>query len=160
MYAAIGQRQSALATLSEVGKLKRENSPGYERVAWEKIYYETGNLQFWFDDLDQAMENLRRATASAEQMKELDLNTGALAFHAPEVRSMTSRSVTTSPSRSTGKRYNSPPAGECHRESQHYIEFRPTAVPAGGSDLSRVDETAPYRDPRGMQSSDLARSPR
>ena len=59
MYAASGQRKNALDTLADIARRKRENIPGYARVPWEKIYYETGNLQFWFDDLDNAMASLR-----------------------------------------------------------------------------------------------------
>jgi tetratricopeptide (TPR) repeat protein len=80
MYAAIGQRTKALDTVTQVAAMKRENAPGFERLSWEKLYYETGNLQFWFDDLDLALENLKKVTATREQLNELDLNTGALAF--------------------------------------------------------------------------------
>ena len=64
MYASIGERRNALDTLGEIARLKRENAPGYARIPWEKIYYETGNLQFWFDDLDHALENLQKVTAT------------------------------------------------------------------------------------------------
>ncbi|NDJ12045.1 MAG: hypothetical protein EBY17_12785 [Acidobacteriia bacterium] len=80
MYAATGERPKALAVLEEIRRRKDLNLPGYTRISAEKIYYETGNLQFWFDDLDNAARSLQRATSSPEQMKELDLNTGALAF--------------------------------------------------------------------------------
>ena len=80
MYASIGSRKNALKTLSEIARLKQENVAGYERVPWEKIYYETGNLQFWFDDLDGALANLKKVTGTPEQLKELDLNTGVLAL--------------------------------------------------------------------------------
>jgi tetratricopeptide (TPR) repeat protein len=80
MYAALGERQNALDTLDEIAKMKQENVPGFGRIPWEKIYYETGNLEFWFNDLDHALENLKKVTASPQQLKELDLNTGVLAF--------------------------------------------------------------------------------
>jgi tetratricopeptide (TPR) repeat protein len=80
MYASLGERKNALSTLSEISKMKQDGVPGYERVAWEKIYYETGNLEFWFDDLDRALENLKKVTATPDQLKELDLNTGVLAL--------------------------------------------------------------------------------
>src|SRR5207302_895331 len=63
-----------------IEKRKRENAPGYGRIPWEKIYYETGNLEFWFDELDRALEHLKKVTATPEQLKELDLNTGVLAL--------------------------------------------------------------------------------
>jgi tetratricopeptide (TPR) repeat protein len=80
MYGATGQRKEAIETLNEIAKRKRENVPGFGRIPWEKIYYETGNLQFWFNDLDPALENLKRVTATPEQLKEIDLNTGVLAL--------------------------------------------------------------------------------
>jgi tetratricopeptide (TPR) repeat protein len=80
MYASLGNRQNALNSLSEIARMKQDNSPGYDRVPWEKIYYETGNLEFWFDDLDRALDNLKKVTETPEQLKELDLNTGVLAL--------------------------------------------------------------------------------
>jgi tetratricopeptide (TPR) repeat protein len=43
----------------------------------EKIYFARGNIQFWYRDLDQALENIRKAAARADH---LDLNTGVLAL--------------------------------------------------------------------------------
>ena len=80
MYAAVGQRTKALDTLAEVARLKEVRTPGFDRLPWEKLYYETGNLQFWFDDLESALVNLKKVTATPAQLRELDLNTGALAF--------------------------------------------------------------------------------
>jgi tetratricopeptide (TPR) repeat protein len=80
MYGATGQRRNAIDTLNDIAKRKRENIPGFGRIPWEKIYYETGNLQFWFNDLDNALDNLKRVTATPEQLKEIDLNTGVLAL--------------------------------------------------------------------------------
>jgi len=80
MYGATGKRTLALDTLNEIAKMKRDNVAGYERIPWEKIYYETGNLQFWFDDLDPALANLKKVTATEAQLRELDLNTGVLAL--------------------------------------------------------------------------------
>ena len=37
-------------------------------------------MQFWFNDLDAALENLKKITATPEQLAELDFNTGVLAF--------------------------------------------------------------------------------
>jgi tetratricopeptide (TPR) repeat protein len=80
MYASTGSRQNALNVLSEIAMLKQQNAAGYERIPWEKIYYETGNLQFWFDDLDRALDNLKKVTGTPDQLRELDLNTGVLAL--------------------------------------------------------------------------------
>ena len=80
MYGAAGQRKNALDILAGIAKRRQENVPGYARVPIEKIYFETGNLQFWFDDLESALENLKKVTSTPEQLKELDLNTGVLAL--------------------------------------------------------------------------------
>jgi tetratricopeptide (TPR) repeat protein len=80
MYGATGQRKSAIETLNEIARRKRENLPGFGRIPWEKIYYQTGNLQFWFNDLENSLENMKKVTATPEQLKEIDLNTGVLAL--------------------------------------------------------------------------------
>ena len=77
MYSGVGDKNAALATLDNIAELKRAQSPGYANIAWEKIYYEKGNVQFWYNDLGAALENLKKATVST---KDLDLNTGVLAF--------------------------------------------------------------------------------
>jgi tetratricopeptide (TPR) repeat protein len=120
MYASTGNRQSALTTLSEIAKLKQENAPGYERIPWEKIYYETGNLQFWFNDLDHALENLRKVTATPEQLKELDLNTGVLAFmRQGQILDLQNHHNLAIPAYQQAVRFA--PDAEAARESQHYI---------------------------------------
>jgi tetratricopeptide (TPR) repeat protein len=80
MEAAAGRRKDALDTLERVALMKQQNAPGYSRIPEEKIDYETGNLQFWFNDLDNALRNLQKATATPDKLKELDLNTGVLAL--------------------------------------------------------------------------------
>ena len=80
MWASLGDRAEALDILHGISRMKQDKTPGFERIPWEKIYYETGNLHFWFNNFDEALDNLRKATASVEQLKELDLNTGALAL--------------------------------------------------------------------------------
>lgn len=80
MYGALGRRAEALAVLNDVARRKRDNVPGFGRIPWEKIYFETGNLEFWFNDLDAAIDNLKKVTATAEQLREIDLNTGVLAL--------------------------------------------------------------------------------
>jgi len=80
MDASVGRRKDALEALGEIAKLKSEKAPGYGRIPQEKIDYEIGNLQFWFDDLANALKNLEKATATPDHLKELDLNTGVLAL--------------------------------------------------------------------------------
>jgi tetratricopeptide (TPR) repeat protein len=120
MYASTGQRTTALDTIAQIARMKQENAPGFERLPWEKLYYETGNLQFWFDDLDHALENLKKATATGEQMRELDLNTGALAFmRQGQIYDMQHRHNLAIPVYREAVRFA--PDADAARESQHYI---------------------------------------
>ena len=122
MYASSGDRKNALDSLGEIQRLKQENSVGYERLPWEKIYYETGNLQFWFDDLDRALENLKKVTASAEQLKELDLNTGVLALmRQGQIYDLQNRHNLAVKAYQQAVKFA--PEAEAAHESQHYINF-------------------------------------
>jgi tetratricopeptide (TPR) repeat protein len=120
MYGALGNRQGALSTLSEIARLKQDNAPGYERVPWEKIYYETGNLEFWFDDLDRALDNLKKVTGTPEQLRELDLNTGVLALmRQGQIYDLQNHhNLAVNAYRQAVK---FAPEAEAARESQHYI---------------------------------------
>jgi tetratricopeptide (TPR) repeat protein len=120
MYGAAGQRKSAIDTLADIAKRKEENAPGYGRVPWEKIYFETGNLEFWFDDLDHALENLKKVTASPDQLKELDLNTGVLALmRQGQIYDLQNRHNLAVKAYEQAIRFA--PEAEAARESQHYI---------------------------------------
>jgi tetratricopeptide (TPR) repeat protein len=77
MYGAIGDKRNALGSMEKVVELKKSNTPGYARVPWEKIWYEMGNIEFWYNDYPRALADLRKVTSSKE---EVDLNTGALAW--------------------------------------------------------------------------------
>ena len=89
MYGAIGDRKNALGAMQQVAELKQKNAPGYGRVPWEKIWYETGNINFWYNDFPQALSDLQKVTSSR---RELDLNTGALAWlRTGQVYDMTAR---------------------------------------------------------------------
>lgn len=77
MYSLAGDGTSALNVLREVAALKTSHAPGYDRVPWEKIYLQQGTIQFWYRDLDAALENMKKVTAAAD---ELDLNDGASAY--------------------------------------------------------------------------------
>jgi hypothetical protein len=69
MYGDLGQKGKALDVLEG---LKSRHGPGLERICFAE-----GNIQFWYNDLDAALQNLRRAVAGATL---LDLNTGVLAW--------------------------------------------------------------------------------
>ena len=128
MYGALGNRASALSTLSEIARLKQESVPGYERVPWEKIYYETGNLEFWFDDLDRALDNLKKVTGTPEQLRELDLNTGVLALmRQGQIYDLQNHHNLAVNAYKQAVKFA--PEAEAARESQHYINSpytRPT----------------------------------
>ncbi len=77
MYGEAGEKDKAMAVVAEVEKLRRAGSPGYAQVPEAKIRYTRGNLLFWYDELDQALADMRAVTAKADQ---LDLNTGVYAW--------------------------------------------------------------------------------
>jgi tetratricopeptide (TPR) repeat protein len=77
MYGDLGDKQHALAAIQEIEGLKASAYPGYSRLPFEKIYYARGTVQFWYNDLEEALDNLRKVTARAQ---DLDLNTGAYAW--------------------------------------------------------------------------------
>ena len=77
MYGDLGEKQKALAVIGDVDRLKRAKSPGYERLADEKLRYTRGNLLFWYNDLDPALEDLKAVTANPDAV---DLNTNLYAW--------------------------------------------------------------------------------
>ncbi|HEX4279038.1 MAG TPA: tetratricopeptide repeat protein, partial [Bryobacteraceae bacterium] len=120
MYGTTGNRPLALGTLAEIARLKQQRAPGYERIPWEKIYYETGNLQFWFDDLDQALANLKKVTGSEAQLRELDLNTGVLALmRQGQIYDLQNRHSQAVQAYQEAVRFA--PQADAAKESQHYI---------------------------------------
>jgi len=77
MYSMIGEKDKALGAMEKVVALKQSGAAGYKDVPWEKIYFQIGTIQFWYNDLDRALENMKKVTSSPA---ELDLNTGVLAW--------------------------------------------------------------------------------
>jgi tetratricopeptide (TPR) repeat protein len=77
MYSDLGNKDKAIAAIERVAAMKENRLPGYAGVTWEKIYFHLGNIQFWYNDLDRALDNLKKVTASRN---EVDLNTGVLAW--------------------------------------------------------------------------------
>ncbi|MGH9666023.1 MAG: tetratricopeptide repeat protein [Bryobacteraceae bacterium] len=77
MYGDAGDEKHALEALDKVEEMKRAGVAGYARVPDEKIRYARGNLLFWYNDLDRALDDLKAVTAHADN---LDLNTGVLAW--------------------------------------------------------------------------------
>lgn len=77
MYSSLGNKDKAIGAIQRIESMKQEGLPGFANVPWEKIYFQLGNIHFWYNDLDQALENLKKVTASRN---EVDLNTGVLAW--------------------------------------------------------------------------------
>ena len=77
MYSDIGKETQALAVLERLRALKNSGVPSLVGLPTGKIDYAEGNIEFWYNDLDAALLNIRLAAAGAE---ELDLNTGVLAW--------------------------------------------------------------------------------
>jgi tetratricopeptide (TPR) repeat protein len=79
MYSMSNDKTHALEAVQEVARLKTSHAPGYDRVPWEKIYFQEGTIQFWYRDLDQALENMKKVAAASES-EDVDLNSGAFAW--------------------------------------------------------------------------------
>ncbi len=77
MYSVAGDKTHALEAAEDVAQLKTRHAPGYDRVPWEKIYFQEGTIEFWYNDLGHALENMKKVAAASE---EVDLNTGASAY--------------------------------------------------------------------------------
>jgi tetratricopeptide (TPR) repeat protein len=77
MYSQAGDGVRGLQALEEVVRLKESHAPGFDRVPWEKIYYQQGSIQFWYNDLDRSLENMKKVAAAGE---DVDLNTGVQAY--------------------------------------------------------------------------------
>jgi tetratricopeptide (TPR) repeat protein len=77
MYSMAGDKAHALEAVREIAALKIRHAAGYDRVPWEKIWFQEGTIQFWYNDLEQSLENLKKVTAAES---EVDLNTGVLAW--------------------------------------------------------------------------------
>jgi tetratricopeptide (TPR) repeat protein len=77
MYSTSGDGVHGLQALDEVARLKAAHTPGFDRLPWEKIYFQQGSIQFWYNDLDHSLENMKKVTSKAD---DVDLNTGVLAY--------------------------------------------------------------------------------
>jgi len=77
MWSMAGDKNRALDAVQQVATLKTAHAPGYDRVPWEKIYYQEGTIEFWYNDLPHALEHMQKVAAAVE---DLDLNTGVYAY--------------------------------------------------------------------------------
>ena len=76
MHSDSGNKPLALAEIDRIWELQRTAAPGYQDLLPGKIDYLEGNLLFWYDDLIQALDHLKKAAAKA---RDLDLNTAIMA---------------------------------------------------------------------------------
>jgi tetratricopeptide (TPR) repeat protein len=77
MYSMAGNGKAALEAVDEVARMKTRGEPGFDRLPWEKVWFQAGIIQFWYNDLDRSLENMRKVTAASN---EIDLNTGVQAW--------------------------------------------------------------------------------
>ena len=77
MYSMAGDKVHGMEAVEEAARLKRTNAPGFDRMPWEKVYYQEGSIQFWYRDEDRALENLKKVVAGIDNV---DLNTGAYTY--------------------------------------------------------------------------------
>ena len=75
MYSMSGDKVHALEAVDRIAQLKDRSERGYAGVPWEKIYFQRGMIQFWYNDLDQSLVNLKHVAAEPD----VDLNAGAQA---------------------------------------------------------------------------------
>jgi tetratricopeptide (TPR) repeat protein len=77
MYGDLGEKDKALAVIREADQLKSQHMAGFDPLTEEKIRYTRGNLLFWYNDLDAALEDLKAVT---KNLSAVDLNTGVSAW--------------------------------------------------------------------------------
>jgi predicted Zn-dependent protease len=77
MYADAGDKANAVAALDKIERMKRAGAAGWGTLPLEKIFYYRGNLLFWYNDLDGAVDQLLKATAKST---ELDSHTALMAW--------------------------------------------------------------------------------
>jgi len=117
MYSNLGDSNRAIVCVEEVARLKTGGAPGYTRVPWEMIYYHLGTIQFWYGHLDEALANMQKVTAHAD---EVDLNTGVLAWmRVGQIYDLTQRH--TLAIEAYKKAIAFAPEAEAARESRRYI---------------------------------------
>jgi len=117
MYSVGGDGVHALAALDEVARLKANHAGGFDRVPWEKIYFQRVTIQFWYRDLNGALESLKKVAASPQ---ELDLNTGAQTYlRMGQIYDMTGRRMQALDSYRHAIAYA--PEAEAAHESRRYL---------------------------------------
>ncbi|MDX2182085.1 MAG: tetratricopeptide repeat protein [Bryobacteraceae bacterium] len=76
MWADLGDKEKALAAVDKVEELRKSGVTGYGSLSAGKVAYIRGNILFWYNDLDRAIDQLSKAA----QAPSLDLHTGTMAW--------------------------------------------------------------------------------
>ena len=77
MWADEGDKSKSLAAIDTVDQLRRAGVTGSGNLSAEKVAFARGNILFWYDDFDRALENLKLATTGSDK---LDLHTASMAW--------------------------------------------------------------------------------
>jgi tetratricopeptide (TPR) repeat protein len=77
MWADEGDKAKSLAAIDALDQLRRSGATAAGTLSAEKIAFARGNILFWYDDFDRAIEQLKAATAGTEK---LDLHTASMAW--------------------------------------------------------------------------------
>ena len=134
MYSVAGDGASALSALQEVARMKTSHAPGYDRVPWEKIYFQEGTIQFWYRDLNGALENMKKVTAPRRTGPQHRRRSPICAWG----RSTTSRTAARLPWRPTKRPSPTRPTRK-PRKSPRNISPRPTAACRRRDDQSSTE---------------------
>jgi tetratricopeptide (TPR) repeat protein len=117
LYSALGKGKEGIADIQAMAQLKQQGAPGFTRIPWEMIYYQMGTIQFWYNDLNNALNNMQKVTAHAN---EVDLNTGVLAWmRVGQIYDLTQRHDLAVEAYKKAIAYA--PEAEAARESRRYI---------------------------------------
>ncbi len=117
MYSAVGDRTNALRELDEVAALQAQKAPGFARLPVEKVLFERGTVEFWYNDLPRALEDFQKVTANP---KDLDLNTGVLSYmRLGQIYDLTNRHGQAVEQYRKAMAFA--PEAEAAKESRHYI---------------------------------------
>jgi tetratricopeptide (TPR) repeat protein len=117
MYSMAGDKAHALGAVRELAQLKLRQAPGASRAPWEKIWFQEGTIQFWYNDLDEALENMKKVAAASEVV---DLNTGVSAYlRMGQIYDMTNRRSQALEAYRKAIAYA--PQGDAAQESRKYL---------------------------------------
>jgi len=78
VHADIGDLAKATAALDRCEALKKSAAPGFARLPAERIEYARGNLLFWYNQAERAVQHLRVAAAGHAR---LDPYSGSMAWY-------------------------------------------------------------------------------